>query len=208
VVGKGVPPQLVIYHQGSLPGALSFVALLPDSESAIIVTSNALALNDVPDWVGQLVLEEFLGVPDAQRNDYIKAAEESVTNNLKWHPELVQKLKSVQKNGTSPKSLEEYVGTYWNDIHIFKIVVTLEDGKLFWALQGLDSEKFLLNHYEDDIFTWLAPRNELSSRGRWVGPDQGPEFWKIQFKVGTDGRINRLYWMHDNGVPADEYKKS
>jgi hypothetical protein len=74
VVGKGVPPRLVIFHQGSLPGALSLIMLLPDTESAIVITSNALALDDVPDWVGQMVLEEFLEVPAVERNDYIAAA--------------------------------------------------------------------------------------------------------------------------------------
>lgn len=49
IVGKGVPSRLVIFHQGSLPGALSLTMLLPDTKSAIVITSNALALNDVPD---------------------------------------------------------------------------------------------------------------------------------------------------------------
>nr|ODN96906.1 hypothetical protein L204_03618 [Cryptococcus depauperatus CBS 7855] len=77
IVGKGVTPRLVIFHQGSGPGALSLVVLLPDTESAIIVLSNALALNDVADWVGQLVLEEFLEVPECERNDYITASKAS-----------------------------------------------------------------------------------------------------------------------------------
>lgn len=86
IVGKAVPPQLILFHQGSLPGALSIVILLPDTNSVIIVLSNSLALNDVPDWVGQLVLEELLEVPALERNDYIKAARTSVAENLKWYP--------------------------------------------------------------------------------------------------------------------------
>ena len=49
IVGKGVPSRLVIYHQGSLPGALSAVVLIPGTETAIVVMSNSLALNDSPD---------------------------------------------------------------------------------------------------------------------------------------------------------------
>lgn len=207
IVGKGVAPRLVIFHQGSLPGALSLNILLPDTESAIVISSNSLALNDVPDWVGQLVLEEFLEVPKSQRNDYIAASKTSAAENLKWYPNLVEELQQAQKNGTSPRKLETYVGTYWDHLHIFKIVVTEENGKLYWALQGLESEKFVLSHYEDDVFTWLQPRNELSRRGRWVGPDQGPSFWKVEFKVGEDGKPDRLFWVHDNDVPADEYRK-
>ncbi|KAI5865741.1 putative D-aminoacylase [Durotheca rogersii] len=207
IVGKGVAPRLVIFHQGSLPGALSLNLLLPDTESAIVISSNALALNDVPDWVGQLVLEEFLEVPESQRNDYIEASKISSAENLKWYPNLIKELQQAQRNGTSPKELESYVGTYWDRLHIFKIVVTVESGALYWALQGLESEKFRLSHYEDDVFTWLQPREELSRRGRWVGTDQGPSFWKVEFKIGEAGKPNRLYWVHDNDVPAAEYSK-
>ncbi|KAJ8125688.1 hypothetical protein O1611_g7950 [Lasiodiplodia mahajangana] len=207
VVGKGVTPRLVIFHQGSLPGALSLNILLPDTESAIVISSNALALNDVPDWVGQLVLEEFLEVPKSHRNDYIAASKESAAENLKWYPDLVKELQQAKINGTSPRELGSYVGTYWDHHHIFKIVITEEDGQLYWAFQGLDSEKFLLSHYEHDVFTWLQPRNELSQRGRWVGPDQGLSFWKVDFRIGEDGKPDRLFWVHDNDVPADEYRK-
>lgn len=85
-LGKLFPRSLSFFHQGSLPGALSIVILLPDTNSVIIVLSNSLALNDVPDWVGQLVLEELLEVPALERNDYIKAARTSVAENLKWYP--------------------------------------------------------------------------------------------------------------------------
>jgi CubicO group peptidase (beta-lactamase class C family) len=49
IVGRGVPSRLVIHHQGSLPGALSAVFLVPESETAIVVMNNSLALNDCPD---------------------------------------------------------------------------------------------------------------------------------------------------------------
>ncbi|KAI9715196.1 MAG: hypothetical protein M1828_001022 [Chrysothrix sp. TS-e1954] len=207
VVGKGVLSQLVIYHQGSLPGALSLVVLLPETESAIVISTNSLALNDVPDWVGQLVLEGILDVPQQDRNDYIKAANISAAENLKWYPKLTEQLKQEQKSGTLAKDLTKYVGIYWDDIHVFKIVVTVEEGVLFWALQGLQSEKFPLTHYEDDCFTWLVSRNELSRRGRWVGPDQGPLFWKVQFVCSEEGKIDELFWVHDDGVPAVKYTK-
>jgi hypothetical protein len=130
-----------------------------------------------------------------------------VATNLQWYPNLVQELQKARKNGTSPRDLSSYAGTYWDRLHLVKVVVTVEDNNLYWALQGLKSEKFRLTHYEDDIFTWLQPRNELSRRGRWVGTDQGPSFWKVEFKAGQDGKPDRLYWVHDNDVPADEYRK-
>ncbi|WVN90657.1 uncharacterized protein L203_105899 [Cryptococcus depauperatus CBS 7841] len=186
---------------GSWIGTLFIVILVPDTESAIVVLSNALALNDVADWVGQLVLEEFLEVPEGERNDYISAGKMSAAANLAWCRDLAKELQP--QNGIS-RELEAYAGTYWNNIHIFKIVVTVEEGELYWALQGLDSEKLCLAHYEDDVFTWLQPRNDLSRRGRWMGPNKGLSFCKVEFKMG-DGP-DRLFWMHDNGV-FEEYRK-
>lgn len=207
IVGKGVPSQLVIFHQGSNPGALAIVILLPATESAIVILSNALALNDVPDWIGQLVLEEFLQVPTQERNDYVEAAQISAAENLKWYPSLIAELEKARQDGTSPRSLDDYVGTYWDDIRVIKIVVRLEGGKLFWLLQGLESEKFELTHYEHDTFLWLITRNELSSRGRWIGSDLVPSFWKVDFEGNTDGKVDKLLWNHDNGVPARQFRK-
>jgi len=44
VMGKGRSGQLVLYHQGTLPGALSVVVLIPETESVVVVLSNSLAL--------------------------------------------------------------------------------------------------------------------------------------------------------------------
>ena len=52
VVGKRGSSRLVAYHQGSLLGALAAVDLIPDTESAIVVLTNSLSLNDTADWIG------------------------------------------------------------------------------------------------------------------------------------------------------------
>ena len=204
VVGKGAPSKFVCYHQGSLPGALAAMNQIPETESAIVVLSNSLALNDVSDWVGQLVLEELLRA--SERNDYIKAVESSVAENAKWFSTTMKGLEKEQKKGPVSRNLEKYPGTYWDAIHVFKIDVFVEEGVLHWALQSLDSEKWPLGHYEQDTFTWIRTRNELTKRGRWV--DQGAPFWKVEFKANEIGNIDHLMWVHDNGVPAVAYLKA
>lgn len=204
VVGKGAPSTLVCYHQGSLPGALAAVNLVPETESAIVVLSNSLALNDAPDWVGQLVLEELLGA--TERNDYIKAAESSVAEHAKWFSTTMEALEKGQMKGPVPRNLEEYTGTYWDAIHVFKIDVFVEEGTLYWALQGLESEKWQLDHYGQDTFSWIRTRNELTKRGRWV--DQDAPFWKVEFKADKNGHIDHLMWVHDIGVPPTAYLKA
>ncbi|KAK8071934.1 hypothetical protein PG996_005282 [Apiospora saccharicola] len=135
-IGHGIPSELVLFHQGSMPGLLSFAALIPGTNGAIVVLSNSLALTDVADWVGQLILQELLNVPDTHKANMIDCAKTTVAGNLMWYPRIVEGLEKGRTGGTSPRDLDEYVGTYWDDIHVFKIVATLEDGTLFWAIQG------------------------------------------------------------------------
>lgn len=49
IVGKLSPAQLVIYRQGSNPGVLAALNLLPETKGAALVLSNTLALNDIAD---------------------------------------------------------------------------------------------------------------------------------------------------------------
>ena len=83
-----------------------------------------------------------------------------------------------------------------------KMVVTVELNSLHYAVQGLQSEKYILEHYQNDVFTWIRPRNELVARGRWV--DQEPEVWKIKFRLDKNGNVDRLNWVHDAEVTEGE----
>ena len=49
VVEKGALSTLLCYHQSCMPGALAAVNLVPETESAIVVLSNSLTLDDTPD---------------------------------------------------------------------------------------------------------------------------------------------------------------
>lgn len=162
--------------------------------------TNTLALNDCADWVGQLVLEALIGTED--KNDYLEIARRSVANSLAWHPTVEAALKRNHVHGTSPRNLEEYIGTYASSIKTMKIEVTQGDNKLHFALQGLESEKYELTHYQDDIFTWLRPRNELAARGRFT--HQGFLYYLLRFSAGDDGKIAALAWAHDADIPDGE----
>ena len=199
-VGKGGPSRLVVYHQGSLPGALASVILLPETQSAIVVMTNTLALNDCADWVGQLVLETLIRVKD--KNDYLELSRRSAASSLAWHSTVDAALKKNQVLGTSPRNLEAYTGTYTNAIKTMKIEVTQEDNKLYFALHGLESEMYELTHYQYDVFTWLRPRNELAGRGRFT--HQGSLYYMLRFTAGYHDKIDKLAWAHDADVPDGE----
>lgn len=208
VVGKGVPSQLVLYHQGTLPGALAGVFLLPETETIILVLSNSLALTDVPDWVGQMVLQELLNVPDSEKVDFTRPAEASISINLEWESCITHGLRISRGPAPRPgRDLNCYAGEYVNANGVFKTVVSGHHGKLYLSFQGLDSEKYELEPYDGDIFTWFRPRNELSRRGRWVlGNDRDPSFWKLEFGEENDN-ITHLSWRHDPGLEPIMYRK-
>ncbi|SCV36355.1 uncharacterized protein FFB14_06053 [Fusarium fujikuroi] len=124
IIGRGIS-SLVLFHQGSLPGSLTFVGLLPETETVIVVLTNSLALNDAADWIGQLIIVEIVNAPSELRIDFIGLAEAAVTENLKWYPRVLDELEKGRKAGTSPRPLTEYVGTYWDDLHILKVEVKL-----------------------------------------------------------------------------------
>ncbi|KAL1895646.1 hypothetical protein Sste5346_005116 [Sporothrix stenoceras] len=153
---------LVVYHQGTLPGALACVVLLPETNQFVVVLSNALALTDVPDWVAHMVVEGLLGVPYEHRVDVMEYAQRSIKVNLGWYSGVQKELAEVAHKKPLSRSLDKYVGTYVDNTDIFRLVVTLEDGvHLSWAFQGLPSERYRLTHFDGDTFTWLHTRNEL-----------------------------------------------
>ncbi|RBR10896.1 hypothetical protein FVER53590_01581 [Fusarium verticillioides] len=86
------PSSLVLFHQGSLPGSLIFVALLPETETVILILTNSLALNDTADWIGQMIIEEIVNVPSELKPGFVGMAEATVAENLKWYPLVVDEL--------------------------------------------------------------------------------------------------------------------
>jgi hypothetical protein len=145
-VGKSVTPQLVIYHQGSNPGVLAVVAiLLPESQSAIVVLSNTLALNDCADWVGQLLVESLLDVDVKVKNDYLQIVKDTVTSALAWYPTMAKELRE-NRTLEIPRNPQDYVGVYYNAVGTVHIGVTYDGEQLKFAFQGLKDEVWDLRH--------------------------------------------------------------
>lgn len=195
----------VLFNHGSLPGALASVILVPDTESAIIILSNSLTLNDTTDQIGELVLEEVLDAPGEDRNDSIGATKLSVAECAKRYPTILSEPHKEQNQGTLQRDLDEYVGAYRDEIHSFTIKVTVEQGILQWTLHGFEPEKLPLTHHANDVFVWLWARDEEAERDPFV--DNDTEVWKIEFKANADGRIDRLTWEHDIVAPTGEFVK-
>lgn len=203
--GKGTN-HLVIYHQGSLAGYTSSIFLIPERESAIVVLSNSISLNDCADWVGQLILEALIDVEP--RNDYRKYAQESADAQLAKFPAMQRSLLSKQVPNTEPKTLDAYLGHYYNRISDFHIEITMNDHSqgLQLAFQGLTSQVWQMKHYHHDSFLWLMSRDEAVRRARF--PYSPEKLYQLDFLTNNDGNIESLLWAHDADGPPEKFYRS
>lgn len=203
-VGRNSTPRLILSHQGYQSRFFGAVNLLPETPSAIVVLTNTSALNDCADWVGQLILETLMNVEEPQV--CMEWARDSAAHALTWHTRLKRELEKHRIPNTSPRDLEQYVGTYINKTELIKLVVTHEGTNekacLYFALQGLELEKYSLKHYHNDVFVWLQPREELARRGK--ATVQESSYYKIRFEASDGGAIDRLRWSHSPDIPEGE----
>lgn len=85
-------PLLMIYHQGSTVGYYTFIALFPDSNSAVVVLINSIAISDAADWIGRVFIQALFHLQD--NNDYVKLAEEG-------NQRVIKSIKILSTKGTN-----------------------------------------------------------------------------------------------------------
>ncbi|PNP55600.1 hypothetical protein THARTR1_04124 [Trichoderma harzianum] len=89
-LGTGSAPVRLVWNQSRYHGTHGFVGLLPEYEAAVIVLSNTTTGDDMPDWVGQLLIQATLGNP--YKNNYAFLAATSARNARQKYYELAGKV--------------------------------------------------------------------------------------------------------------------
>ncbi|MCJ1394889.1 hypothetical protein MMC18_007769 [Xylographa bjoerkii] len=201
-VGHG-SEEVIIYHQGSMAGYTSSTFLIPNTESAIVVLSNSISLNDCADWVGQMILEALLDIDTP--NDYRLYAKESADAHLAKFPSMRKSLEEKKVLNTKPKKLEAYLGIYYNEIRDFFVEIKMnkQSESLELAFQGLDSQVWGLEHYHYDSFLWLMSRDEAVIRSRF--PYSPEKLYKLEFVPNKQGDVDSLLWAHDADGPPEQF---
>ena len=202
IIAKGTATRQLVYHQGSVCGALSAVYLLPETESAVIVLGNGFDLCDTPDWIGQILLEALLDAPEP--NDYIDLARRASANALSHHPPTTEKLAAEQERDTPVKPLEEYAGKYFNKAGNFFLEVTVSgDGTgLVMAPQGFLNTAYQLHHYHHDVFSWDCDRDAESKEALY--PQFAIGLHRVLFQTDEAGKVVSLNWQIDKAIPEGE----
>ena len=199
-VTEGCPSRLCLYHQGLMPGSSANVAILPDTDTIIIILANSSPLGDGIDWLSQMLMEEIFETPTQHRHDYEKLAQEAAGKALDHIPSMNRHLEKNRIAGSNPSfPLEAYVGKYHNNITSFWIEICQVGDGLTMAFMGLEPETYELRHYHYDTFTWIMPFNEAARRGRFVHYYTADHFL-IKFE-GTERGIDRFLWhaIRDTG---------
>ncbi|KAF7512246.1 hypothetical protein GJ744_001814 [Endocarpon pusillum] len=197
LLANSISSRPALWHQGSLVGATSFVMMLPETESAVLVLTNTMAINDAADWIGQLLVETLLDCPSP--HDYVHLASVSADRALKKYAELSQKVEEGRMCGGPDRALSDYVGSYIDFGGLFRIKVVESDNGLEMLFQGQESQKYRLQHHHHDTFTWVASWNEKIRRARFIIFQ--PAFYSIRFN-GEEGRgLIALNWVHDSAIP-------
>ncbi|KAJ8130048.1 hypothetical protein O1611_g3579 [Lasiodiplodia mahajangana] len=188
VVLGGGESHLCIYHQGMMPGSVSNVSLIPDTETVVAVVANSSHLGDASDWVAQTIIEEIFEAP--ARNDYERIASD-VSNGILHHlPSIGRELEKRRRLGTSPPyPLDDYSGTFWSDAFALKLDVRVKNDHLSITFNGAEVETYDLKHYEDNAWIWWMPYDECCKRGRFVHIGDA-NYFLMRFEG-----VGRLLWQ-------------
>lgn len=150
VIGNPENPRLLLCHGGMLVGFTSSVYLFPETETAIILLSNSVALNDGPAWIGQLIMQTLYD--DPVKHDFVQLARDTAESARNVIPTIKAQLKAERGSLFQHKPLDEYVGRYFNKARTFYMHIARKEDELWMNLQGNEVENYQLHHYNGDVF--------------------------------------------------------
>lgn len=200
VIAKGTKKRRMIYHQGSMNGALSAVYLLPDSHTAVVVLSNSFDLCDTPDWVAQLLIEALLDCPEP--NDFVTIAKRTAIRAVSHASSTNGQLARERLLHTPVRPVTDYTGRYYNGVGNFFLDVIICRNALRLIVQGFTKVQYDMHHYHYDVFSWECDRDAQTKAALW--PMSAVSFHKVSFRSGANGEIMQLNWGYDKNFPEGE----
>jgi hypothetical protein len=174
----------VIYQQGSYSEYLS-VAMIPQTQTSIVVLTNSLAFNDAADWIRQLLFENVLYVEHP--TDFVILAPQSRDAYVRGFVEMESNISTPKDPNAPMKALDSCCGDYYNELHNFFIRVFEKDGGLHICFQGEDWDIYNLDPYGKDVSSWWKSREEQAKR-----PIASSEYFLLNFAASSDGDVDQM----------------
>ncbi|KAL7898607.1 hypothetical protein HDV64DRAFT_285305 [Trichoderma sp. TUCIM 5745] len=226
VIGLGQTKASKVYwNQGVHNGSNCFVALLPETKSAVIVLTNTRTANDAADWIGQFLLESLLGGNFSKHLPLVKTSHwEAYRQNRMLDYKSIRKMKLENKSNFWGRPLDQYVGMYasssdkkiklivWPET--YKGVRPFQDRRPIIGGKRINrmtvqftnaTERFELQHLEKDTFTWLNDWGTILAGGK-SNINYPKEHYKLHFHPckHNNRKIGSVTWLHDPELPEGE----
>ncbi|CAG8937242.1 unnamed protein product [Penicillium salamii] len=196
VLGDGGEPRLIIYHQGATVGYYSFLALFPETQSAVVVLTNSIAMSDVAEWVGRILIEALFDFPT--RTDYVSLSKEGKHRRLQQFEDMQANLAKERAPETKSLPLEAYVGKYANQTYKFTLEISLDPehgDSLVVSFQCMRSQRYRLRHLRENVLEWALGHDEGKRRGRYTFADAS--YFKFSFEVTPSNQADKIIWNLD-----------
>jgi len=122
ILGIDGSSMMVYYHQGSALGYYSAILVFPESQSAIVVLTNSVPLNDAADWIAQVYATALFDFPKPA--NYVALARESRRRKVARFDAIksaFDKVRQKHPEDGPQLPLSSYRGSYYNEVGNFFI---------------------------------------------------------------------------------------
>lgn len=178
------------WHNGGIDGFYSLLALLPDQDFGVVILTNLLTDDPVPEIISYHLYDRMLGLTPV---DWSKRTEEREAKQKAAEDEEERKESSERKLNTHPSHpLKDYVGQY-EDPGYGVITVTNEGDTLSAKLNNLS---FPLRHYHYDVFECPPESTGAVDLG------------KLRFVTDMNGDINAIAAPFEPDAPEIVFTRS
>jgi CubicO group peptidase (beta-lactamase class C family) len=162
------------WHNGGIDGFYALLTLLPDQNFGVVILTNMLGHNSIPEIVSYHLYDQLLGLESI---DWSKRFEDIEIKQKAAEEEERKKELSAQKSDTHPShELKDYAGQYENSG--YGVLAVELDGVGLKA--SLNKLSFPLQHVEYDVFE--SPPDSTGA----------VDLGKMRFLTDMDGKINAI----------------
>jgi CubicO group peptidase (beta-lactamase class C family) len=162
------------WHNGGIDGFYALLSLLPDENLAVVILTNLLENDPVPEIVAYHIYDHLLGLESI---DWAKRFEELEGKQKAAEDEDRKNELSERKPNTHPShELKDYVGRYENPG--YGVITIQPEGDGFNAT--LNKLSFPLHHYHYDVFE--SPTNSTGA----------VDIGKLRFLTNVSGNIDGI----------------
>ena len=219
IIGKNSPGLEIYHHTGNISGFLASAFLIPSTQSAVVVLTNALPFMDPTDFVGQLILSILIGEKPATNS--VSLAKMARANSLAAYAKLTTSINDRKTMKPPRFPLKAYTGTYWNAASNYCLNITEHHtagiSGLLMAVQNSPQVTYFLRPYDGETFYWPPDREkELCEQGMWL--NLLPTSREITFGTssssttseddGSGGQeVTYLKWHHDAAAKPEVFRK-